>query len=120
MAHQCQAMAHRELLGCVDKSVVPSDLKLEEPKLTHLSVMTPYLLLPNSLSHHAYGINDCRLLSHEVLKAHQFQVMTHFELLGYGVKSLLALPDLKLEPKLTHLSAMTPYLLLPSSFISCL
>jgi hypothetical protein len=54
--------------------------------------------------------------------AHQCQAMADlFELLRYGVKSLLVLPDLKLEePKLIHPSAMTPYLLLPSIFISCL
>jgi hypothetical protein len=47
------------------------------------------------------------VVSSEVLVAQQW----------YGVKSLV-LPDLKLEPKLTHLSAMrTPYLLLPNSFI---
>jgi hypothetical protein len=54
--------------------------------------------------------------------AHQCQAMADLfaELLRYGVKSLV-LPDLKLEePKLTHLSAMTPYLMLPSIFISCL
>jgi hypothetical protein len=49
------------------------------------------------------------MVSSEVLMAHQW----------YGDKSLV-LPDLKLESKLTHLSVMTPYLLLPNRFISCL
>jgi hypothetical protein len=53
----------------------------------------------------------CVMVPSEILMAHQW----------YGVKCLV-LSDLKKleEPKLTHLSVMTSYLLLPNSFISCL
>jgi hypothetical protein len=50
MAHQCQAMTHFEL-GCV--KIWFSDFK-PEPKLTLLTAMTPYLLLPNSFISHQW------------------------------------------------------------------
>jgi hypothetical protein len=54
------------------------------------------------------------MVSQGTLMAHQFQAMTHFEL--EHVKIWFS--DFKPEPKLTLLTAMTPYLLLPDSFIS--
>jgi hypothetical protein len=54
------------------------------------------------------------VMSQGILMAHQCQAMGHFEI-GH-VKIWFSV--FKPEPKLTLLVAMTPYLLLPDSFIS--
>jgi hypothetical protein len=56
------------------------------------------------------------MASQDILMAHHCQAMTHFEL--GGVKKLSSPHDPKPEPKLTLFAVMTPYLLLPNTFIS--
>jgi hypothetical protein len=55
------------------------------------------------------------MVSRGILMAHQCQAMTHFELEHVKIWFSDFKPD---EPKLKLLTAMTPYLLLPNSFIS--
>jgi hypothetical protein len=50
IAHQCQAMTQFEL-GCV--KIWFSDF-IPDPKLTLLTAMTPYLLLPDSIKSHLW------------------------------------------------------------------
>jgi hypothetical protein len=56
------------------------------------------------------------MVSQEMLMAHQCQAMAHFEL--WVVSKSSDQETKNPEPKLTLFSAMTPYQLLPNSFIS--
>jgi hypothetical protein len=110
MAHQCQAIGQIEI-GLV--KIWFSDFKTE-PKLILLTAMTPFLLLLDSFISHLWTNDIGAVMSQGILMAHQCQAIGQFELGGVKIWFSDFIP----EPKLTLLTAMTPYLLLPDSFIS--
>jgi heat shock protein HspQ len=130
MAHQSQAMAHFEL-WCVKKFCSCSWCQIPEPKLT-LSMQPWYhICCCQTVSYHTYGTNDWyygvlrdfdgpSVPGHGTFWAGMCQKvqLTWCQPWAKTHQENWDLSKSSTQPKLTLFAAMTPYLLLPNSFIS--